>query len=206
MSILGPKETDNFLQKLDERSLLDICTDILTIKGHTDIRIMEGPGDGQRDIHSIDSNGEKCLTQSKYHRNPSYTVSAKELGEVVLGMIRFGYKKGLFITNAKVSPQAKRDCLNDYPNYSVDFLEGRGIIKNIFDNLVLKAIWYDGQSFDKVSYTLIFPILIRDLETDKPLPLLPQHREAQIGNKIEAGRSEIQINYQRSNTSTNVSQ
>lgn len=204
MGIFGPQEIEKFLKNLDERKILNLCADILYIDSHTDIRIMEGPGDGQRDIHSIDPNGEKCLTQSKFHSNLSYTVSAKELGEVVLGMVRFGYSKGLFITNVKISPQAKRDCLNDYPNYSVDFLEGDGIVKKVFDSLVLKAIWYDGQSLDEVLYTLNFPLILRDLETDKPLQLLPQHTEAQTGNKIVVGRSEIQIMYQRSNTSTSV--
>ena len=78
MNILGPQETEKFLQNLDARKILNLCTDILYINGHTDIRIMEGPGDGQRDIHSINPNGEKCLTQSKFHSNLSYTVSAKE--------------------------------------------------------------------------------------------------------------------------------
>jgi len=204
MSVLGPQEAEIFLQNLDERKILNLCTDILYIDGHTDIKIMEGPGDGQRDIHSIDSNGEKCLTQSKYHSKLSYTVSAKELGEVVLGMVRFGYSKGLFITNVNISPQAKRDCLNDYPKYSVDFLDGRGIVKRVLDSIILKAIWFDGHSLDEVLYTLNFPIISRDLETDKPLPILPEHTESLIGNKFNVGRSEVQINYQRSNTSTSV--
>src|SRR5687767_11947133 len=111
MSVLGPNEIQSFLHKLDERTLLDVCTDILVTEGHTNIRIMDGPGDGQRDIHSIDGNGNKYLTQSKYHANLSHSVPAKELGEVVLGMVRLGYKHGLFVTSTKVSPQAKRDCL-----------------------------------------------------------------------------------------------
>ena len=204
MSVLGPQEIQDFLQKLDERTLLDVCTDILAIEGHKNIRIMDGPGDGQRDIHSIDANGNKCLTQSKYHAKFSQSISAQELGEVVLGMVRFGYNHGLFITSTKISPQAKRDCLNDYPGYSIDFWEGREIVKKVFDNLVLKAIWYDGHSLDKVAYTLIIPIIARDLETDKPLQFLQEHTNSLIGNQIFVGCSEIQINYQRSNSSNKV--
>jgi hypothetical protein len=204
MSILGPQEMNEFLKNLDARKILNLCADILYVDGHTDIKIMEGPGDGQRDIHSINSNGEKCLTQSKFHSELSYTVSAKELGEVVLGMVRFGYTKGLFITNVRISPQAKRDCLSDYPDHSVDFLEGENIFNRVLDSLLLKAIWYDGHSLDAVSYTINFPIISRDLETDKPLPLLPQHINSQIGNTFQAGRSEVQINYQRNNSHIHV--
>lgn len=204
MAVLGLHDHERFLHKLNEASLLDLCADILAIVGHTNIRITDGPGDGQRDIHSIDSDGKKCLTQSKYHRDLNQSVSAKELGEVVLGMVRLGYGKGLFITSAKISPQAKRDCLNDYPNYSVDYLEGWEIVRKVFENLILKAIWYDGQSLEKISYTIIVPLLARDLETDKPLPLLHPHADILDGNKFTAGRSEIQIKLQRSKTSTQV--
>ena len=192
MAVLGLQDHERFLHKLNEASLLDLCADILAIEGHTNIRITDGPGDGQRDIHSINSDGKKCLTQSKYHRDLNQSVSAKELGEVVLGMVRLGYDKGLFITSAKISPQAKRDCLNDYPNYSVDYIEGWEIVRKVFENLVLKAIWYDGQSLDKISYTIVVPLLARDLETDKPLSLLPRHEDILDGNKFTAGRSEIQ--------------
>lgn len=204
MIVLGPHEIEDFLHRLDERLILDVCTDILAIEGHKNIRIMDGPGDGQRDIHSIDSNGNKCLTQSKYHADLSSSVPAKELGEVVLGMVRLGYKYGLFVTSTKISPQAKRDCLNDYPGYFVDFWDGREIVKKVFDNLVLKAIWYDGHSLDKVAYTITVPFIVRDLETDKPLQGLPEHTQSFIGNRICVGRSEIQINYQRNRSSNSV--
>jgi len=204
MGIFGTQDYDRFLQNLNETTILDLCTDILAFAGHKNIRITDGPGDGQRDIHSIDSDGNKFLTQSKYHRNIDQTVSAKELGEVVLGMVRLGYKNGLFITNAKISPQAKRDCLNDYPDYSVDYLEGREITQKIFENLILKAIWYDGQSLEKISYTILVPILARDLDTDKPLPMLPRHAEILDGNIFKSGRSEIQIKFQRSKIGTQV--
>lgn len=206
MSVLGQLDIQDFLRRLDERTLLDVCSDILAIEGHKNIRITDGTGDGQRDIHSVDSKGNNVLVQSKYHAAISHSVPAKELGEIVMGMVRFGYKNGLFITSAKISPQAKRDCLNDYSNqgFSVDFWEGREIVKKIFDNLVLKAIWYDGHSLDKVAYTLIIPIIARDLTTDKPLQVLPEFTQSLNGNKISVGRSEVQINYQRNRASNSM--
>lgn len=198
MGALGTPDLNQFLQKLDELTLLDLCTDILSMNGHKNIRITEGPGDGQRDIHSVDNNGNNYLTQAKYHNDLSHTIPSKELGEVVMGMVRLGYKHGLFITTStRISPQAKRDCLNDYPGYFIDFWDGKEIVNKIFENLVLKAIWYDGYSFDKVAFKLVFPIIVRDLSTDKPIQILSKSLQTFKGNNVSAGRSQVQITYQR---------
>ena len=204
MSVLGPLEIQNFLKRIDEHSLLDICTDILAIEGHKNIRIMDGPGDGQRDIHSVDADGNQCLTQSKYHSNFSQSVSAQELGEVILGMVRFGYKHGIFITSTKISPQAKRDCLNSFPGFSIDFLEGRDIAHKVFDNLVLKAIWIDNSLLDKVSYSLIYPFIIRDLETDRPIQFMNENSTHPCEKQLLSDRSVVQISYQRMNSSNRI--
>jgi hypothetical protein len=205
MTVIGSSENAiQFLRNLDEKKLVDLYADMRTLEGYTEIKIMDGPGDGQRDIHSIDGNGEKHLTQSKFHNDPLKTVSSKELGEVVLGMVKLGYKKGCFITNAKISPQAKRECLDNYPGYSIEFIEGREIAKRVFDNLILRAIWYDGESIERVSYALTLPIVARDSETDRPLRLLPKTHDGWEGNVIKAGRSEVHINFQRSTVSTSL--
>jgi hypothetical protein len=203
--VLGTSDgSSRFLKNLDERKLVDLCADLLTVERHSEIVITDGPGDGQRDIHSKDAKGEKHLTQSKFHSNISQSVSAKELGEVVLGMVRYGYKKGLFITNAKISPPAKRDCLNNYPGYSVEFIDGWELVKRVFGNLVLKAIWYDGVSLNRVSYTLIVPAVARDLETDKPLPLLPYDKDGLQGSTLRVNRTQVQVCFQRASASAPV--
>ena len=67
MTIAGNSEDAiQFLRNLDEKKLVDLYADMRTLEGYTEIKIMDGPGDGQRDIHSIDCNGEKHLTQSKF--------------------------------------------------------------------------------------------------------------------------------------------
>jgi hypothetical protein len=199
MSILGNSESSaQLLKNLDERKLVDLCADLLTLQGHREIKITDGPGDGERDIHSITKLGEKYLTQSKFHGKLSYTVSSKELGELVLGMVKHGYKNGLFITNSKISPQAKRECLNDYPNLSIDFIDGIELAKRVFDNLILRALWYDGESLNRVSSVLIVPILIRDLEQDRPLSLTPSGQDSYQGSKLETGRTKVQPTFRRS--------
>jgi hypothetical protein len=203
--VLGTSDdSDRFLKNLDERKLVDLCADLLTVERHSEVVITDGPGDGQRDIHSKDAKGEKQLTQSKFHSNISQSVSAKELGEVVLGMVRYGYKQGLFITNAKISPPAKRDCLNNYPGYSVEFIDGWELVKRVFGNLVLKAVWYDGISLNRVSYTLIIPTVARDLDNDKPLSLLPYDKDGLQGNMLSVNRTQVQVRFQRASASAPV--
>ena len=202
MSVLGSSEnTEQFLRNLDEKKLVDLCTDILALEGHTEIKITDGPGDGQRDIHSKDGKKENLLTQSKFHGDPSTSVSAKELGEVVLGMVKFGYKKGLFITNARLSPQAKRECLNDYPGYSVDFIDGLELIKRVLGNMVLKALWYDGQSLDRVSSSLVIPMIARDLGIDRPIRLASDDEDSNTQD-VKSGRTEAQVKLQLSSITT----
>lgn len=202
MSVLGTSDdSERFLKNLDEHKLVDLCADLLTIEGHSEIKITDGPGDGQRDIHSKNADGESHITQAKFHSDISRSVSAQELGEVVLGMARYGYRRGLFITNAKISPLAKRDGLDSYPGYSVDFIDGWELVKRVFGNLVLKAIWYDGVSLNRVSYALVMPTVARDFENDKPLPLLPRGQDSFQGNELRAGRTQVQARFQRSSTS-----
>jgi hypothetical protein len=204
MSILGHENAKDFLRQLDEKKLLNLCADILSTDGHTGIKITDGTGDGQRDIRSITPRGENYLTQSKYHHDISQAVSASEIGEVVAGMLRFGYKKGLFITTARITPQAKRDLLEHFPGYEVDYLDGWELVKKVFSNLVLKAIWYDGVTLDKVSYTIIVPVVARDLATDKPVPILPRGQDSLRGNTLNVGDTHVQTLLKKSAVSTSV--
>lgn len=164
-----------FLGKLDPQKLVDLTCDMLFRQGHSNIKAVDGPGDGCRDIHSVNKTGETQLTQCKFHKDIAKTVSSKEIGELPLGMIKLGYKNGLFITNAKISPQAKREFLNDYRNLNLDFMEGAKITEIVFSDIILKSIWYDGVSIDKVSYIIVVPVVARDLIKDKPLPIISNH-------------------------------
>jgi len=193
MSVLGPENAEQFLKKLAAKKLLDLCADILFIEGHKNIRITDGTGDGQRDLRSTMPTGEDYLVQSKYHEDTKQSVSGLEIGEIAVGMVRFGYKRGMFITPGRITPQAKRDLLDggSFPSLKIDFLEGWEIAKKVFDNLVLKSIWYDGISLDKVSYTLAIPVVARDLQTDKPLPILTRGQDNAQGKTIQVGDTNV---------------
>ena len=203
MSVLGDTaDATEFLGNLDERKLVDLCADILARKGHSQIRITDGPGDGQRDIHSRNRSGETHITQSKFHGRLPQTVSSKELGELVLGMVKRGCRSGLFITNARISPQAKGECLDDYPGYAVKFMEGRDIIRRVLDDPILKAVWYDGASIDRVQYAVVIPVIARDLVVDRPVRLIPPGQDShQLGTQ-RVGDTEAQVTLRRSSMTT----
>ncbi len=172
MPISGPSDkTSEFISSLDENKFVDCVRDILAIKGHSDLKVMDGPGDGCRDIHSLDPEGNKHLTQCKFHGKKEKTVSSREIGELPLGMVKLGYLKGLFCTNAKISPQSKREFIDNYPDLILDFREGSQIPNEVFSNIVLRSIWFDGKSIDLVSYLVIIQALARDLVSNKPIDL-----------------------------------
>lgn len=172
MPISGPSDKNaEFIASLDENKFVDCVRDILATKGHSDLKVMDGPGDGCRDIHSLDPEGKKHLTQCKFHGKKEKTVSSREIGELPLGMVKLGYLKGLFCTNAKISPQSKREFIDNYPDLLLDFWEGSQIPNEVFSNIVLRSIWFNGKSIDLVSYLVTIQALARDLVSSKPIDL-----------------------------------
>lgn len=172
MQIQGSsKKATESLRKLDFKKLAELTADILAVQGHYDIKVTDGPGDGCRDIHSIDKKGNKHLTQCKHHEDISKTLSSRETGELPLGLVKFGYKKGLFCTNARISPQSKREFIDNYPDLELDYWEGTNIPSIVFDNIIIRSIWFDGKSIDKISYVIVIPVLGRDIEKNKPIPI-----------------------------------
>ena len=71
--------------------------------GHTKVRILDGPGDGRRDILSITLKEYNIVT--KHHSDDSKSV-ARETDEIVIALAKFGVKSALFFfTNGRISPQ-----------------------------------------------------------------------------------------------------
>jgi hypothetical protein len=203
MTVQGPSdELTSFLKNLDEKKLVDLAADILTLEGHSNMKITDGPGDGQRDIHSVNREGEKQITQSKFHSNINHSMSTTEIGEITQGMLRFGYKKGLVITNSKISPPAKRDCIDLYPGLNIDFIDGIELIKRVFGNIILRSIWYDGESIDKVNYQIIIPFVVRDLEKDKPIPIINSLEGRTLEITIET--RQFELSFRESWINTNI--
>jgi Restriction endonuclease. len=199
MTVFGVSDGwENLLQNLDQNKLLDLLTDILTSEGHRDIKITDGTGDGKRDVHSIDSHGNKFLSQSKFHGGIHKTVSSTEISELPIGMVKKGYTFGIFVTNAKISPQAKSEFLDDYPGLNLRYFDGLELVKTIHENIILKAVWINGDSVDQVNYLLNIPMIVRDLEKDKPL--IPSTNF--FNNQYCIGRSSFELQLIQSVTNT----
>lgn len=170
MPVSGPRENlINLLNDLDPVKLADLARDILTIRKHSNIRVTDGPGDGCRDIHSVSPEGKIHLVQCKFHADTSKTVSSRETGELPLGMFKLGYTQGLFITNACISPQAKREFIDNYPSLALEYLEGTDIVDIVLSDPILRSIWYDGNRIDHVNYVVRIPFLVRNLELGRPI-------------------------------------
>jgi len=153
---------------LDPTVLLDLTCDLLFIRGHRGIRITDGPGDGARDIHSIDPKDERFITQCKYHGDSDATVGTREMAELPIALLKLDAKPGLFLTNAKISPQAKREYLNDYPNLSLDFLDGLTLVRELRADAILRARWLEGTGLS-CPLAVSYPVLVRRHEGDSPI-------------------------------------
>lgn len=82
---------------LNPSSLPILAADILKWSlGHTKVRILDGPGDGRRDILSITPEGIPHLTQCKHHSDDTKSVSSRETDEIVIALAKFGVKSALF--------------------------------------------------------------------------------------------------------------
>src|SRR4051812_43147930 len=109
MPLLGKTDIKQLLENLQPWMLVRLARDILTARGHTGVRAVDGPGDGGRDVHSLNRRGEKHLAQCKHHQDGDVTCSSRELAELPMALTKFGYASGLFVSNARISPQAKRE-------------------------------------------------------------------------------------------------
>jgi hypothetical protein len=147
--------------QLDERQLERLCRDLLFLRGHTQARIVNGPGDGGRDIHSLDATGRKHVAQSKFHADRNRACSSGEMGELPLAMTKFGAVSGLFVTNARCAPQGKREFIEDFGGLELEFLDGAELASAVLDHPILRALWLDGSEIAKVNRAVAYPVLIR---------------------------------------------
>jgi hypothetical protein len=185
MGVKGPEKIKEKLTAcLDPKLLVDLTADLLFVKGHNKIRKTDGPGDGGRDLFSIDESGDKLLVQCKFHEDCEKTSSSRELSELPMALIKFNYKKGIFITNGKISPQSKREYLDNYHNLDLTFIDGNDLAMEVIDSPLLKAVWFDGHDFHKISNMISFPVLLREHKEDLPLIITKHFDETDIDNLI----------------------
>jgi len=170
MTISGKSGAGRVLSaQLDQRSLVRLCCDVLFARSHLDIRCTDGPGDGGRDIHSLDRKGSRHLAQCKFHGNMDQACSSADLSELPMAMIKMDYATGTFFTNSRISPQGMREYLDSYPNLSLEFLDGDCLAEEVLANPLLRAVWFDGQTIVRVNNAVVIPLIARLHDRDVPI-------------------------------------
>ncbi|WP_434426569.1 restriction endonuclease [Nannocystis pusilla] len=178
---------------MNERTLPQLVADYLSLQGHETVVVTDGPGDGGRDIHSQNS-GSNFLTQCKYHAALKKTVSSKEISELPMAMVKLGIKQGLFVTNSKISPQAKREFIDNYPGLTLSFIDGLTLARIVLDSAILRALWVSGTSASEVNRAVSFVVIARDMLLDRPIRLRESSEYAtEIRQLIENANLELQI-------------
>lgn len=129
----------------------------------------DGPGDGGRDIHSVDAKGQKHLSQCKFHKNILQACTSQELAELPMAMVKLGYEGGTFVTNARISPQGKREFLDNYGQLRLEFLDGGLVANEVLGKALLKAAWFDGKEISRINSQLVLPVIVRRHEDDVPI-------------------------------------
>jgi hypothetical protein len=86
-----------------------------------------------------------------------------------MAMVKFGVRRGLFVTDARISPQAKREYLGNYPGMELEFLDRDEVIDEVLSQAALRALWFDGGTIGTVNATVVFPLLVRRHDRDSPL-------------------------------------
>lgn len=84
-------------------------------------------------------------------------------------MTKFNTKRGLFATTGTLSPQAKREYIDNFPSFELEYLEGNDIVDIVLSHPILSAVWFDGVSITSIRHILAIPFLIRHAESDRPV-------------------------------------
>ncbi|MFY0533365.1 restriction endonuclease [Nannocystis pusilla] len=158
---------------MDEKSFVHLAADILAIcYKHTQIQIMDGPGDGKRDIASRTPKGHPHVAQCKFHAQPSKTVSSRDTDELPVALLKFGCKSGDFFTTGRASAQAKREYINSYPGYDLRLHDIDVLIDLVLNAPVLRMIWLEGKSEEKCKLSGELPIIARSIVSDETIDYL----------------------------------
>lgn len=185
-----PTEKLTFLSTLDPNILPHLVADILYfLYEHKEVRVVDGPGDGKRDVHSVQPNGARHISQCKYHQNTNVAVSSDETDELILALTKFGCKAGLFVTTGKISPQAKREYLDNYPGFQLNFIDGLGLVDAVLASPILSAVWLDGKSVTQIRSSLYVPFVLRMARDDRQIEFkkFTDTDDQDVGYKFSSG-------------------
>ena len=158
------------LRGIDEASLPHLVADILYFcRGHRSVTVVDGPGDGRRDISSKTSDGTKHVTQCKFHGDVTAAVGARETDELPVALLKFGCKSGLFVTTARLSPQSKREYLGDFPEFELECWDGLQLVDQVLSSPLLTELWLHEDSVQRRAVSVAVPFIVRRAVDDRPV-------------------------------------
>lgn len=163
------QEKKKLLGRLTPKTFPYLVADILSyVFKHQNVRVVDGPGDGRRDIYSIFPDGKEGITQCKHHTSEK-NVGSRETDEIVISLNKFGYYNGIFATTGGVSPQSKREYLDNYKNFNLDLWDADRIVNYTLSNQILRAYWLHGESIVNSTSEINIPFTLRSMSSDMPI-------------------------------------
>ncbi|MDB9836786.1 restriction endonuclease, partial [Flavobacteriaceae bacterium] len=165
-----PKDKLKYLESIDEFDFPYLIADILSSHfNHYNVRVVDGTGDGKRDVFSINRKGEKVVTQCKYHYDMGKTSGTRETDEIAIALNKFKCNIGFFCTSGKLSPQSKREYLDNYPDFELNWLEGHEIVDIVLEDTILRKIWFENEKIHLTKSCVSIPFIFRKLPDDSSL-------------------------------------
>jgi hypothetical protein len=163
-------EKRKLLTSLKPSDFPSLVADILYFsKGHRLIRVMDGPGDGCRDIQSADKDNVTVLTQCKCFADPEKVLGSPDANELVVALTKFGRTRGILATTGRYSPQLKREFTDSFPALHLDWLDGADIADEVFSNPALHRAWVNGTSVGRATFFVKIPFVVRRARDDASL-------------------------------------
>jgi Restriction endonuclease len=158
------------LESLTPTDFPSLIGDILYFsKGHRHVRIMDGPGDGCRDIKSDDKDGVSVLTQCKYVVDPAKGIGSADANEIIVALTKFGGQRGILASTGRFSPQLKREFTDNFPSLHLDWIEGTDVVDEVFSNPILFRVWVTGSAIGRETIFVKIPFFVRGALNDAPV-------------------------------------
>jgi hypothetical protein len=178
----------------------EFVTDILVhVEGHTKVDVTDGPGDEKQDILTLDPAGRRFLTQTKHTSNPAGNSSGDELDLLFSACFRKNCSTGLYVTNADLTPQAKRyvtdkEFARGYTGAvavpDIDYWTGPRIWERVARSNAILNKWFSGMAQVHALRRFYLDLVITRMPTGTPCPLDVQALAARLGESFSVARAE----------------
>lgn len=181
----------SLFSRLDPATFTWLIADILAVAyKHTEVKVLDGPGDGKRDIASTNKWGQPYITQCKFHKNPKTSVGSRDTDELPIALLKFGCRAGAFFTSGRASAQAKREYLDNYPEHELLLSDGDDLIETITNTPALRLYWLSSGRAVDCTTIIEIPVIIRNLSSDTPIlpPISDAIHQATASIEFAAGR------------------